>query len=900
MPASEIIKEYLVSLGVQDNLSEGLGNALENADGEVQGFVKRFGKQFAIAGATVVSIVAATSFGIAKFLNYVADTNDEVSAYAAELGKTEDEAYRIKSALDVMGKSMEEIQADPELLKQFEELRANAEAIQLPDMSQSVGQIKDMKLEFLKMKQEGMLALNWIGFYTIKYLQGPLQKAKEMLSGMNNGIIRNMPKIADTAGRALASIVRIGITIIRGAQAIFKAIKKVFDLIPKEVKIVMASLAALGLFIRAGPIGRLIMIISAALLLLDDFFTYIDGGEAKLSGLWQKLIDIYNTLKDNGTIDKFKEAFTNAFEFIQQTIINVKDGAIELFKQFKESGSIEKFISLLSKLKDIALLIIEPLKNIGRQIIDLLGGKGMGALEWLVSVAMPKTLDFLNEIAEKIKTVLSKLNELGLTEDIIKSIGIAFLGWKVNDEVDTGISKITSAISDVKDRINELNDFKNQIVDFANTARTKFSSIKGSVINLKGNIKDLADTAYIKFLYAKEGVGKMYDDIKNYGTKAIDSISKYGSKAVDSVTKYGGKAAKGALSMVKSAGSMMIKGIGSAIGFFTSPVGLIILAVTALIAIAVLVIKNWDKVKEFFIKFGTKVKEIFSDIVNYIKEKWSEFKDKFASSDTFFGKVLNAICTVIEKYIGLYIDFFKMLWEVIKGIFSIIKSIITGDFQGAYEAVVGIWEAITGFFQGLFEKAVSLIKAVFLPIINWFGDKVSDIKDKFLNIPQALSDKFSEAVEKIKEVFTPIVDWFSEKVETIKGFFGGIGDKISGATDWIKGKIGGYAEGGLVTKQQIAQVAEGNKPELIVPLTNPKRAKSLITKGAEMLNMLDSGLNRDYNYAYSTSNNTVVNNYNIEMPSNYKIYDSSGNPNSTAKAVDRTKQMQVRNLKGIL
>ena len=35
MPASEIIKEYLVSLGVQDNLSEGLGNALENADGEV-------------------------------------------------------------------------------------------------------------------------------------------------------------------------------------------------------------------------------------------------------------------------------------------------------------------------------------------------------------------------------------------------------------------------------------------------------------------------------------------------------------------------------------------------------------------------------------------------------------------------------------------------------------------------------------------------------------------------------------------------------------------------------------------------------------------------------------------------------------------------------------------------
>ncbi len=875
MKASEIIKEYLVSLGVQDNLSEGIGNALDNADDEVQGFVKRFGKQFAIAGATVVSLVAATSFGIAKFLNYVANTNDEISAYADEIGKTEEEAYRLKSTLDVMGKSMDEIKADPELLEQFEELKANAEAIQLPDMSQSVGQVKDMKLEFLKMKQEGMLALNWIGFYTVKYLHGPLQKAKEMLYGMNNGIIKNMPKIADTVGRALASIVRIGITILRGAQAIFKAIKKVFDLIPKEVKIVMASLAALGLFIRAGPIGKLIMIISAALLLLDDFFTYIDGGEALLGDFWQKLIDIYNTLKDSGAIDKLKKAFTDAMEFIRQAILNAKNEAIELFAKFKESGTIEKFISLMSKLKDIALLIIKALKNVGRQVIDMLGGKGMSVLEWLVSVALPKTLDFLKTITDKVKRILSKLNELGATEGIIKAIGLAFASWKIGKGVLSGISKVGSAISKVKGGI-------------------------GALLQLKANVVDFGETAYLKFLYAKDGAGKMYDGIKNYGAKAIDGISKYGGKAVDGVVKYGGKAAKGALSAVKSVGSLMMKGIGSAIGFFTSPIGLIIWAITALIAITVLVIKNWDKVKEFFIKFGEKVKELFSNIVNFIKEKWEAFKEQFASSDTFFGRVMSAICTVVENYIGAIIDFFKMLWEVIKGIFSVIKSIITGDFQGAYNAVVEIWDAIKEFFKNLIKRAIAIIKEVFSPIINWFAEKVESIKEKFADIPRLLSDKFSEAVDKIKAVFSPIVDWFGEKVGKIKGFFNGIGEKVSGATDWVKSKISGYAEGGIVTKHQIAEVAEGNKPELIVPLTNPKRAKALITKGAEMLNMLDNGINRGYSYAYNTNSNTVINNYNIEMPSNYKIYDSSGNPNSTAKAVDRTKQMQVRNLRGIL
>ena len=113
MPASDIIKEYLVSLGVQDNLSESMKNALDSADGEVKGFVKRFGKQFAIAGAAVVSVVAATSFGIAKFINHIAQTYKELEAYAEEIGKTKEEAFALKSALDTMGKSMEEIQADP-------------------------------------------------------------------------------------------------------------------------------------------------------------------------------------------------------------------------------------------------------------------------------------------------------------------------------------------------------------------------------------------------------------------------------------------------------------------------------------------------------------------------------------------------------------------------------------------------------------------------------------------------------------------------------------------------------------------------------------------------------------------------------------------------------------------
>jgi hypothetical protein len=42
--------------------------------------------------------------------------------------------------------------------------------------------------------------------------------------------------------------------------------------------------------------------------------------------------------------------------------------------------------------------------------------------------------------------------------------------------------------------------------------------------------------------------------------------------------------------------------------------------------------------------------------------------------------------------------------------------------------------------------------------------------------------------------------------------------------------VGGYAEGDVVRRQQLAWVAEGNRPEAIVPLTNPTRAAKVMAK----------------------------------------------------------------------
>lgn len=923
MPASEYIKEYLVSLGMQDNFTEKLGEALEEADEEVSSFAKGFAKHFAIAGTAVFSLIGATSVGIAKFLNHIANAEQEVADYAEEIGKSREEAYRLKTALDAMGVSMEDIEASEELQEQFKILQEDAQKIQIPDMSTGVQQVSDMKVEFLRLKQIGMLALTWIGHYTMKYLHQPLEKAKQLFGSLNDVILKNIPKWSKAMGFFLSSVVRLGLTVIRGAKAIFNAIKKIFDMIPNEIKIVTALLAALALFIRAGPIGKLMFIITIVLLLLEDFFGYIDGKDALLGGLWQKLIDIYNALKESGAIEKFKQSFTDAMESIRQGILNTKDFIKDLFKQFQDSGSIEKIQKLFSKLGEILLLIIDTLKNVGRAFLDSFGGKGKTFLEWIVSVGLPALLNLLNGVVSVVKGILIVVNKFSSLEGVIKGIGMAFLTWKVGKGLGKEIDNIKNKIDSTKEKIisatEKMNNFSDSWEKSKNTPKDTSKDSK----KWKEILSEYKQASLKYFSTLKQKGVATVKGIANKGKSVIKSIANFGKKAVNIVAKYGVQAGKGAIKAVKSAGTMIAKGVSSAISFFTSPIGLIVLAVAALITIAILVIKNWDKVKAFFIAFGNKVKEVMTAAVDFILQKWNTFKEKFANSDSFFGRVMQAIATIIETYVGIYIDFFKMLWENIKLIFSVIKSLIQGDFEGAYQGVVAIWNNIVAFFKNLITKVVAAIKQVFSPIVNWFQNKVNEIKNKFASIPQHIKQKITEAVNNIKNVFEPIIGWFEAKVAKIKDTFSGIGEKLSGVKNFVFGgkSENGYAEGGLVTQHQIAEIAEGNQPELIVPLTKKDRAKQLLQKGADYLGLsrfqpkqlqkakgfmeqaannmakLQTGLTAT---TYQTTNQNVSNQYFIDMTSKYTIHDTSGKPQSTAKAVDRTVQKRIRNLQGAL
>lgn len=853
---AELLKEYLISLGVKDNVSDKLKQIFSSTERDT----KVFTKNFAIAGAAVGGMLIAANTAIAKFLVNLKNNNDEVKKLAKETGKTEAEAFRLKTTLNAMGKTMKEIKGNASLEKVFKQLQEDADKMKPPDFSKGLEQVENLGLEFTRFKQSGMYAIQWIGHYLLKYLYQPMEKAKQMFKSFNDIFINSIPKWAEKIGSFMGSFVNIGLSVIRLAGTIFNAIKKIFDMIPKELKIVGSAIAALAMFIRAGPIGKLIMIITAALLLLEDFYVYLDGGNALLGGVWQKLIDIWGTLKDNGTIDKFKKGFQDALELINDKLIDAKNYIVMLYNKIKDSDAIENLKEafekagtaikrILEAIKTIIMLIITGLTDMSGSISDL--------IVWLLN-EVPRVIGLISDIAGTVADAISWFLQLTGVKEIILAV-ITTLGlwtaaqWLLNAAM--AVNPITWIIAGIIALITAMY----LLVE-------NWDKIKEIFINVWDKIKEafsqIPEWFKEKFNAAKEKIISVFSNIGIWFKNKYNEIK---DGARDLPSKLGDK--------FKETRESIQKNFGPALSFF--------------------------------------------------KNTWGNIKETFAKSDSFFGRTFAAAMIAIEMYFGVIVDWFKMIWANIQLIFSAVKAVLSGDFQGAYDAVIQIWLNIINFFKSIVDR----IKLVFAPIVDWFKDKAKSIVDVFSFLPNAIKNKFLDVVDKIKEAFSPIVDWFKEKVGNIAGFFGGIGDKakgLFGQKSSPSDDLTGHSDGGIFDKAHIAHVSEDNQPEAIIPLNKPTRAKEVLKsalgymginsskdlldktnsfagfakQASGLFNSLENTISKTpTNYAGNSS--TVINNT-FDMKSSYNIKDTSGRPEATANAVDRTMQIRIRNLKGIL
>lgn len=228
-----------------------------------------------------------------------------------------------------------------------------------------------------------------------------------------------------------------------------------------------------------------------------------------------------------------------------------------------------------------------------------------------------------------------------------------------------------------------------------------------------------------------------------------------------------------------------------------NPIGIIIAAIVALVTAFVILwnksegfrnfwIGLWEKVTEvagaaweaisgFFSEAWDKVQEIWGSVSEWFSEKWEAVTEIFSAVGDAIKKIFGAIVDYFYKKFEPWITFYTEAWKIIselaKGAWEIIKAVWAVVSEWFMTKVV---EPVKQFFSDLWNgikqaasDAWETIKGVWTVVSTWFNDTIiKPVSNFFTNMWNNIKKAASDAWSGIKSVFAPVAEWFEDKFRT--------------------------------------------------------------------------------------------------------------------------------------
>ena len=296
MGAGEVLKSYLVSLGFDTDMGsyQKFDRTLKDATGKIEGHVSSMSMNYIKGSAVVASALASIGFATIGLMNKLASADMEYQKFGMSMFMGKEAAKQMMIATDALGASIDDIAWNPELRSQYYTLTKQMRSMEQPkDAGSQLKYIRSIRFEFDRLKVEATYGLQWIGYYLFKHLAGPIKELRDGMSKMNDWIQARMPEWAEKAASFITSIFNIGKAVWRTISQIFDGLKEMWDMLPGWAKGIAVLLA-----VAFAPISPAIKIIAGLLLLLDDFYGYIDGRKSSkmLAPIWDILIMAVDTI----------------------------------------------------------------------------------------------------------------------------------------------------------------------------------------------------------------------------------------------------------------------------------------------------------------------------------------------------------------------------------------------------------------------------------------------------------------------------------------------------------------------------------------------------------------------------------------------------------------------------
>lgn len=433
---SNILEEYLVRIGaeVDKDAFAGAVKAINNLSGMLGklGSILKYGAIFAGLAKVTEAVI--------DNIKAVASADLEYQKLAQSMWVTKDTAKTLSVVLKTMGASQEDVAWVPELREQFFRLRQEMAELSTPaDADGQLAWIREIGYDVQSLQLKLKMFKEWVVYYLIKELQPYIKEFQEFIRWLNDKFGKSLPALARKVASVLASVVRVAMSLVKALKWVFEGIYNFIDALPSKTKALVAVFAVVGAAIMAGPFGLMMMAIGTALIMLEDFFGYLEGRESSetLKPLWKWLTDENNPLRrlieklKEGIafiLEKLTELFEKVFteerqEKLKKTVANIAKGVAEIAEGLativesifgKKYPVVKKFwdffLTAVGKVVDKVLTLTNSMGHLMRALGKAMQGDFKGAREEFINAAADE-----NATGERSKYIQKKLISMGFT-----------------------------------------------------------------------------------------------------------------------------------------------------------------------------------------------------------------------------------------------------------------------------------------------------------------------------------------------------------------------------------------------------------------------------------------------------------------------------------------------------
>lgn len=433
---SNILEEYLVRIGAEVDKDAFAGAA--QAISKLSGMLGKLGTILKYGGIFVG--LAKVTEAVIDNIKAVASADLEYQKLAQSMWVTKDTAKTLSVVLKTMGASQEDVAWVPELREQFFRLRQEMAELSTPaDADGQLAWIREIGYDVQSLQLKLKMFKEWVVYYLIKELQPYIKEFQEFIRWLNDKFGKSLPALARKVASVLASVVRVAMSLVKALKWLFEGIYNFIDALPSKTKALVAVFAVVGAAIMAGPFGLMMMAIGTALLMLEDFFGYLEGRESSetLKPLWKWLTDENNPLRR--LIEKLKEGIafilaklTELFEKVfteerqeklKKTVANIAKGVAEIAEGLativesifgKKYPVVKKFwdffLLAVGKVVDKVLTLTNSMGHLMRALGKAMQGDFKGAREEFINAAADE-----NATGERSKYIQQKLMSMGFS-----------------------------------------------------------------------------------------------------------------------------------------------------------------------------------------------------------------------------------------------------------------------------------------------------------------------------------------------------------------------------------------------------------------------------------------------------------------------------------------------------